>query len=204
MITLYAKGPTRSMRALWALKEAGLEFDYKEVNLMQEEHLSAEFTKINPYNKIPVLVDGEFTITESVAIVTYIGRISGKELVPAAHDAKAWARFDQWMSFLNCEVDALLFTIEKHKWRYAEADQSSRAIEMATEELAPSIKLIEDQLMKTPYLLGESFSMVDIVNTHCLNWARARGVFKACDRLDAYTKEMSKREAYPRELYKKK
>ena len=203
MITLYGKGPTRSMRALWALKEAGLEYDYKEVNLMEREHLEDAFAAINPYKKVPVLIDGDFTVTESVAIVTYIGRISGLPLVPESHDAKAWARYDHWMSFLNCEVDAFLFNIEKHSWRYPEEERSQRAIERAKEELAPSIAIIEKQLKNSDYLLGDEFSFVDIINTHCLNWARSRGVFKDNEYLDAYTKKMSKREAYPRELYKR-
>ena len=203
MITLYGKGPTRSMRALWALKEAQLDYDYKEVDLMAQEHLGEEFKRINPYQKVPVLADGDFIVSESVAIVTYIGRISGNKLVPDAHDSKAWALYDQWMSFLNCEVDATLFTIEKHTWRYPETERSALMIDKAISELAPSIQIIQDQLQKTEFLLGENFSMVDIVAAHCLNWARSRRVFKDIVIIDEYTKKLSKREAYPRELYKK-
>jgi glutathione S-transferase len=203
MITLYGKGPTRSMRALWALKEAGLDYVYKEVDLMSKEHLSDDFKSINPYQKVPVLIDGDFKIYESVAIATYVGRISGLPLVPAVNDSKGWARFDQWMSFLNCEVDAILFTIEKHKWRYDESERSESIIAKSLQELRPSIAIIEDQLKETEYLLRAEFSVVDIIAAHCLNWARARGAFKDNEYLDNYTKKLSKREAYPRELYKK-
>jgi hypothetical protein len=65
MMKLYGFGPTRSLRALWGLKELGLEFEFIPVNLQAGEHRRPEFLALNPAGKVPVLVDGELVLTES-------------------------------------------------------------------------------------------------------------------------------------------
>ena len=69
---LYEFAPTRSIRARWTLQELGVEFEAITVNLMAGEHRRPEFLKINPAGKLPVLVDGDTVLTESIAIVVYL------------------------------------------------------------------------------------------------------------------------------------
>jgi len=66
---LYEFAPTRSIRARWALQELDVEFEPITVNLLEGKHQSPEYLKINPAAKLPALVDDEFVLTESVAIV---------------------------------------------------------------------------------------------------------------------------------------
>src|SRR5215470_2617661 len=69
---LYEFGPTRSIRVRWTLQELEADFESIRVNLPAGEHCRPEFLKINPAGKIPVLVDGDLVLTESVAIVLYL------------------------------------------------------------------------------------------------------------------------------------
>jgi len=69
---LYEFGPTRSIRVRWTLQELGADFEPIRVNLLAGENRRPEFLKINPAGKIPVLVDGDLMLTESVAIVLYL------------------------------------------------------------------------------------------------------------------------------------
>jgi Glutathione S-transferase, N-terminal domain len=68
MMKLYGFPPTRSIRVLWTLRELGVDFELVEVNLMAGENRRPEFLALNPAGKLPVLVDGDFVLTESVAI----------------------------------------------------------------------------------------------------------------------------------------
>src|SRR5499427_2146641 len=68
---LYEFAPTRSIRVRWTLQELGVDFEAITVNLLAGEHRSPAFLKINPAGKLPVLVDGDVVLTESVAIVLY-------------------------------------------------------------------------------------------------------------------------------------
>jgi len=87
---LYGFGPTRSLRALWGLRELDAEFEFVPVNLLKGEHKSPEFLRLNPAGKVPVLVDGDLVIAESAAIVLYLAdKYRDKGLLPASLDARA-------------------------------------------------------------------------------------------------------------------
>ena len=61
MIKLYGSGQSRSFRALWALEEAGLQFDYVEIT--PEIRESDEYRALNPQGKIPTLQEGSLVLT---------------------------------------------------------------------------------------------------------------------------------------------
>jgi glutathione S-transferase len=71
---LYEFAPTRSIRVRWVLQELGVEFEAISINLQAGEHRTPAFLAINPAGKLPVLIDGEHSITESVAITLYLAR----------------------------------------------------------------------------------------------------------------------------------
>src|ERR1700730_9384681 len=80
---LYEFPPTRSIRARWALQELGVDFEPITVNLVKGENRLPEFLRINPAGKVPVLVDGDLVLTESIAIVMYLAeKYRDKALLP--------------------------------------------------------------------------------------------------------------------------
>ena len=112
-IKLYEFGPTRSIRARWTLQELGVDFEPIRVNLIDGEHQRPEFLKINPAGKIPVLVDGDLVLTESVAIVLYLGeKYSAKGLLPA--DLGQRAQVNRWLLFAATELEQPLWRISRH------------------------------------------------------------------------------------------
>src|SRR5262249_34498347 len=81
---LYEFAPTRSIRVRWTLQELGIDFEAIPVDLLAGEHRSPAFLKINPAGKLPVLVDGDMVLTESIAIVLYLAeKYRDKGLIPA-------------------------------------------------------------------------------------------------------------------------
>lgn len=203
MIEIYGLGSTRSMRAVWAAKEAELEFKYHEIDLKKGEHMAPDFVEMNPFAKVPVLRNGDFVLWESAAILTYLADLApSKNLVPLVSDPEARATHNKWLHFANCELDALLFTIEKHIWRYPEEERDPKALKKALEELQKPLELVTKHLESNDYLMGDSFCVADILMAHCLNWARYREAFSNNQVLNDYTKKLSKREHYPRELYR--
>src|SRR5262249_9084767 len=95
---LYEFGPTRSIRARWTLQELGVPFDAITVNLIAGDHHRPEFLAINPAGKIPVLVDGDTIVTESVAIVLYLAeKYAEKGLLP--RDLEQRTQVNRWLLF---------------------------------------------------------------------------------------------------------
>ena len=101
MIDLYAWGTTNGRRALVMAEESGLPFTLHQINIQKGDQKTPEYGKINPYRKIPALVDGEgpggkpATVFESVAICFYLAEKSGRFLGSAADhpDVLKWSMF---------------------------------------------------------------------------------------------------------------
>jgi glutathione S-transferase len=72
-----------------------LDIEIRRVNIPKLQHYSEEFRKINPLSRIPVLVDGDFVLTESRAILGYLvnTRKPGSPLYP--FDAKKRSLIDE-------------------------------------------------------------------------------------------------------------
>lgn len=69
----YYMPPSAPCRAVeMTAKAVGVELNKKVLNLPNGEHLKPEFVKINPQHTIPTLVDGDFALWESRAIMTYL------------------------------------------------------------------------------------------------------------------------------------
>jgi Glutathione S-transferase len=64
--------PTRSV--LMYLTLLGKDFDFKEVNVLKMEHKTPEFLKINPIGLIPAITDGDYSLAECSAILTYLAK----------------------------------------------------------------------------------------------------------------------------------
>ena len=102
MMKLYGFGPTRSLRALWGLKELGLEYEFIPVNLVAGEHRRPEYLALNPAGKVPVLVDGDLIIPESAAIVLYLAeKYPQSGLMPTRLDQRA--QVYRWVMFAMTE-----------------------------------------------------------------------------------------------------
>jgi glutathione S-transferase len=110
---LYGFGPTRSLRALWGLKELDADFEFVSVNLAASEHKHPDFLRLNPAGKVPVLVDGDVVLTESAAIVLYLAeKYRDGGLIPV--DLKERAQAYRWLMFAVTELEQPLWRITRH------------------------------------------------------------------------------------------
>lgn len=96
----YTLGSPPSRAVLHVIRILGLQVEIKNLDLVEKkEQLSPEYLKINPMHQIPALVDGDFVVTESRAIMAYLvnSRKPGHELYPT--DPKVRALIDQRLYF---------------------------------------------------------------------------------------------------------
>lgn len=167
-------GTSRTIRAHWALIELGLSYSIEVVRTRTPDTETEEFISVNPRQKIPVLEDGEIRIGESAAIVTYLAenyRQGSIILIP--EDKALRAKYFEWMSFITMELDATSLYVLRRHWSLPEIYGDSPVANKASEEyfqrmITAASKMIDD---KKPYLLGNSFTGVDILLTSTLKWA---------------------------------
>ncbi len=190
MYTVIGKPMTRTFRVLWALEEMGLPY---ELNPASPQ--SADVVSLNPSGKVPVLQDDDETITDSTAIITYLADKHAQLTALAGTPARA--RQDAMTQMCLDEVDALLWTAARHSFALPPQLRMPEVKTSLKWEFARNLNRIGQQI-KGPYLMGEEFTIADIVLGHCLNWSiSAKFPIESQAVLD-YGKRLRAREAHQR------
>lgn len=198
---LYEFGISRSARVHWVLREAGVQYEAISVNLIKGEQKSPGFLAINPYGKLPVLVDGDCTLTESAAICTYIAeKFPAAALIPAQATV-ARAHYFQWICFCIAEMEPQLWSIRKNMILYPKPQRSHMALRVGRMEYENAATMLENHLSGNQYVLGDIFSAADIVVAYDLIWAGSLKLLAKFPVLRAYEQRLRQRPAFPDFLF---
>jgi glutathione S-transferase len=142
---LYGYPPTRSIRVLWTLRELGVDFEFVNVNLGAGENRRPEFLALNPAGKLPVLVDGDFVLTESVAIVLYLAeKYADKGLLPAKLEARA--QVNHWLLFTATELEQPLWRIARHTAIYPEDKRLPDEVGLARQDFLDMAVVMDEHM----------------------------------------------------------
>ncbi len=173
---LYGMGKSRSFRALWALEEAGIEYEYVAVEFGSSEENGAAsevYKSLNTQGKVPTLVDGDLVVTESGAILNYIASNSPKLHLIPSNDLKRRARYDEICCFVLTELEQGLWTNGKHRFALPESLRVPDVLPTATWEFNKAIKTLQSMFNGDGFLLGDEFTMADVLLAHTLAWAES-------------------------------
>jgi glutathione S-transferase len=211
MITLYGMPHTRSFRALWALEEIDAKYQYQVVNLGLGEGKTPQFLALNPSGKLPVLTDGDLVLTEPAAICTYLAdsapdkklspevgtgdRRKGRRTSPRADER---ARYSQWCFFVLTELEQPLWTMGKHKFVLPKEYRVREVQKTAGFEFMRAIRILEEGLKGREFLVGDHFTMADLLAVHTLSWASGFKIDHGSDLLDSYRERITLRDAWQR------
>ena len=164
MIDLYAFATPNSVKVPIMLEEVGAEYRLIKVNIRAGEQKTPEFLTLNPNGKVPVIVDPQgpggapITITESAAILIYLGEKYGK-LIPA--DPARRIRMFEWM-FFHASGLGPAFGQSGYFQKLAPTP-APLAIERFSTEAQRTLSVLDRRLGDAEYLADE-YSLADIVN----------------------------------------
>ncbi|MBI3198292.1 MAG: glutathione S-transferase family protein [Rhodospirillales bacterium] len=196
---LYGFGPTRSLRALWGLKELDADFEFVPVNILAGEHQRPDFRGLNPAGKIPVLVDGDVVVTESAAIVLYLAeKYREKGLLPA--DLKERAQVYRWLMFAVTELEQPLWRITKHTMLYPEDKRLPQDIALARDEFAAAASVLDRHMEGRLFIVGDNITAADCVTAYLIDWANEQHLLDGCPQLRAYLERMYARPTAPQRI----
>ncbi|WP_437521930.1 glutathione S-transferase family protein [Sorangium sp. So ce726] len=186
---LYEFAPTRSIRVRWTLQELGVDFEAIQVSLRAGENRRPEFLKLNPAGKLPVLVDGDLVLTESVAIVLYLAeKYPDKGLLPA--DPRERAKVNQWLLFAATELEQPLWRIARHKFLYPEDKRQPGDIPVAREDFKAMADVLEKHMDQRQFVVGDRVTVADLVMAYTLDWANEAHLLDDFPQLRAYMDRM--------------
>ncbi|KAM9622463.1 LOW QUALITY PROTEIN: glutathione S-transferase theta-4 [Trichechus inunguis] len=144
----------------------GIPFELRTVELLKGQHISDDFV-VNPLKKVPALKDGDFTLTESVAILLYLAR---KYKVPDhwyPQDLQACALVDEYMAWQYTTLRRNCLRALWHKVMFPVflGEPLSPEILAATlAELDVTLQLLEDKFLQNKaFLAGPHISLADLV-----------------------------------------
>ncbi len=175
MITLYGSGQSRSFRALWALEESGLPFEYTPVNIGRKEEGGTQtdsYRQLNFQGKVPSLIDGELIVNESAAIVNYVAAcVPEKELIPT-DDIGLRAYYDEICFFVLSDLEQPLWTYGKHTFVLPKEYRVKAVLDTAHWEFAKSLRALNQYVADKEFVVNEQFTMADLLIAQTLQWAQ--------------------------------
>jgi glutathione S-transferase len=193
---LYEFAPTRSIRARWMLQELGIDFEAVSVSLPTGAHRTAEYLEINPAAKVPALVDGDLTLTESGAIVLYLAeKYPERGFIPA--DPQQRAEVYRWMLFAITELEQPLWRIARHTTLYAAHERLPADVALARRDFTSMAAVLEDHLRDKTFVAGERVSAADFIVAYTLDWGGEAGLLGDFPALRAYVERMYARPHAP-------
>lgn len=141
MLKLYGGARSRASIVQWYLEELGVPYEFVLLDMQNGEHRQPEFLAINPMGKVPAIVDGDFKLWESGAILVYLAQKYGK----MSGSLEQQSEITQWVLFANSTLGTGIFV-------EASRDRETPRL------LTPLNEIFERQ----PYILGEEFSVADV------------------------------------------
>lgn len=191
MYKLIGGKKSRAFRVLWALEEMGLEYELNPV-----APRSDEIRALNPAGKIPALLDGDEVLLDSVAIIQYLADKHGKLTFPAGTIKRA--KQDSFTQFACDEMDGTLWTAARNSFILPEERRVPAIKDTLRWEFTHSMKTLARRLGDNTYLMGETFTVADIITAHCGTWGRGAGFDISEPVVNAYIDRAISRPAYKR------
>ena len=163
MIELYTASTFNGRRVSIMLEETGLDYVVHPVNLSKGEQRQADFLRLNPSGRIPVLVDHDggdsspLVITQSVAILHYLAEKT-RQLLPQllAERAKVY----EWMQFHAIDIGSAIFTAFYLQQRVQ--PRQEQAAEQLRQRVHALYDYFDQQLAEHAFLAGATYSIADI------------------------------------------
>lgn len=159
-VTLYyGSGSAYAWRVWLALEHKGVQYDWKLLSFSEGGHKTPDYTKLNPRQRVPTLVDGDFVLRESAAILEYVDErwpekpLFAKDIKTRAEQRRLIREAD---NYAGAKVEHLFQAV------FAPPEKADPA------KLAHAVQDVQDELLrwepefKSDFLTGDSMSAADV------------------------------------------
>ena len=157
----WGSGSPFAWRVLLALEYKRLSYVSHLLQFSKQEHKSPQMLALNPRGRVPVLKDGDYVCFESLAILYYLDLkypqppIFGRTPEEAGTIMRVICEYQAYIEPHLQKITGAIF--------FGDADLASDEITTALHAAASEARTIEGRLSKSEWIVGDSFSAVDMV-----------------------------------------
>jgi glutathione S-transferase len=176
MIKLYYAPHTCSLASHIALEDAGAEYATVRINFAAEEQRKPEYLAINPKGRAPAMVTDRGILTETPAILAFIAQSFPKAKLAPLDDPFLFAEVQAFNSYL-CSTLHIAHAHRMRGYRWADDPSAIAAMQRKVpESVGACFELIEDKMLRGPWVMGETYSICDPYLFTIAQWMEQDGV----------------------------
>jgi glutathione S-transferase len=176
MLTLYVAPGTCALASLIALEEAGAPYRAVKLDFAAGEQRGEAYRRVNPKGRVPALATERGILTETPAILAYVAQAFPAAGLAPLDDPFAFAELQAFNSYL-CSTVHVNHAHRPRGSRWADEETSLADMKRKVPEtMTASMRLVEDDYLKGPWVLGERYSVADGYLFTLGNWLEGDGV----------------------------
>jgi glutathione S-transferase len=178
MLTFYFAPGTCAFASHLALEFAGARYEAVRLDFKAQQQRTPEYLKVNPKGRVPALVTDRGVLTETPALLQYIAQTHPDAKLAPLDDPFLLAKVNEFNSYLCSTVHvAHAHKGRGYRWVDAENEAAIEAMKKKVpQNMADCFELIEQAMLKGPWVLGEQFSVSDMYLYTLTRWLEGHGI----------------------------
>ena len=204
MVTVYSAPNTRAIRVIWVLEEIGAKAEIKSMPYPPRQH-APDYFAVNPTGMVPLLIDGEVRLSESMAICDYLATKHGSPLIVPPNDPER-PQFLQWLWYGESTLMTPLSRLNivrqvERQFERKGAPEVDAIIAGARDHVAARLEMLEQRLEGRDFLVAGRLTLADISVSYPLHLVGMLGVDNLLGpRSVAYRERLRARPAHQRAI----
>lgn len=176
MLTLFYATNTCSLASHIALEDSGASYEARRLNFAEGDQRKPDYLALNPKGRVPALVTDQGILTETPAILVYIGQSFPKANLIPANDPFRLGQIQSFNSYLCSTVHpAHAHRVRGYRWSDDPAAQESMK-KKVPQNIGECFDLIENSYFKGPWVMGADYTIADPYLFTIAKWLEADGV----------------------------
>lgn len=176
MLTLFYAPNTCSLASHIVLEEVGADYEARRIDFSANAQRAPDYLAINPKGRVPALVSERGVLTETPAILAFLAQSFPQAGLAPLDDIFAFAGLQAFNSYI-CST---LHVAHAHKLRGARWADDPAAHEAMRQKVPESVaacfELIENGMLRGPWVMGEAYSVADPYLFTVAQWMEGDGV----------------------------
>lgn len=176
MLTFFYAPNTCSLASHIALEESGAAYEARRLNFAAGEQRSPDYLAVNPKGRVPALATQRGVLTETPAILAFIAQSFPAARLAPLDDPFRFAQLQSFNSYLCSTVHvAHAHRVRGSRW-VDDAEAIAAMQKKVPETMAACFELIENEMLRGPWVIGEDYSIADPYLFTIAGWLEGDGV----------------------------